>query len=114
MALGRLLHVMGETIKVAAALAVLLVIGAVVAGVILATKHSNANVSAITPSKYRAARFGMRESEVRRLLGKPEHTETISVQGLGTEDCWDYGVLATKSTYRFCFHAGRLVAKHRY
>ena len=66
----------------------------------------------VTKKKVKQVKLGDTKREVRALLGKPENSDRMEVEGMKM-DCWYYGVLAERS-WQFCFNNGKLESKNRY
>lgn len=113
----KIAHGVGSTIKWTIRIIVLFIlIGVVVAiiGIGSAANKSEKSSQQVTPAKYSQVHNGMTQSELQGLLGKPERTDTSEISGLGSLNCWYYGILAQSGTYQFCFDNGRLNYKARY
>jgi outer membrane protein assembly factor BamE (lipoprotein component of BamABCDE complex) len=107
---------LGRTVKWALILGALVIVILVIVALVSlgnAGQKSEKSARQVSPAKYAAVKQGMRKSQVRAILGRPESTDQTQVSGL-TEECWYYGVLAASATYQFCFSNGRLDVKARY
>jgi hypothetical protein len=110
---GRVVRGVGTTIKwtvILGALALIALVVAVIVGVVHEVNKSEKNSRQVSPAKYAQVKVGMTRGRIRRLLGKPEDTNSIQSNGFA-EECWTYGVLARSGTYEFCFEKGRLTTK---
>jgi hypothetical protein len=107
-------RLVGKIIKWAVIATVLVVVAGVVAVVVGLGKAADKSEK----SSHRAAleiahiRRGMSAAHVRRLLGKPDDTETYR-EGGSREVCWYYGSLLSSKEYEFCFRHWRLYSKSR-
>jgi outer membrane protein assembly factor BamE (lipoprotein component of BamABCDE complex) len=115
-AVGTLFRGLGKALKWTLILGSLLIVVAVIA--VMASLGSAANESEKSASQVTAATYaqihnGQSKAEVRGVLGNPENTDTTNVKGLGSNDCWYYGVLA-KQTTQICFQNGNVDYKAQY
>ena len=109
-------RVLGFGVKWTLMLGGLLILVAVIAGIVALVQASNSSNKAagrITPRVYREVTLGETPVAVRKLLGKPERTDTVTISGL-TVNGWSYGMLSSGSTFRFCFSNGKLAFKSRF
>ena len=100
----KIAHGVGSTIKWTIRIIVLFIlIGVVVAiiGIGSAANKSREELAAGHASQVLAGSQRMTQSELQGLLGKPERTDTSEISGLGSLNCWYYGILAQSGTYQF-------------
>ncbi len=82
------------------AIGVALTVVAIVAAVLLATRHQgSARAAAATPAQFAAVRAGMTPQDVKKVLGKT------------SRKCWYYGPSAAAD--EICFENGKVVSTHR-
>src|SRR5262245_13977447 len=104
-AVGTLFRGLGKALKWTLILGSLLIVVAIIAALASlgnAANESEKSASQVTRANYAQVHNGQSQADVRGVLGNPEDTDTTNVKGLGSSDCWYYGVLA-KQTTQICF-----------
>jgi outer membrane protein assembly factor BamE (lipoprotein component of BamABCDE complex) len=109
-------HGIGKTIKwIFLTIAGLIVVGVVISLISVgsAVNHSQQSLQQVTPNKLSMVHNGYTESQVQKIIGRPEHTQRLQDQGLGTTDYWYYGSLADR-TVQLVFDNGHLTGINQY
>jgi hypothetical protein len=66
--------------------------------------------SQLSAAEFLNLRVGTPRDTVRAVVGEPEGSHRVSIEGLEI-DCWYYGVAGATGSYQLCFAAGRLRSK---
>jgi len=107
---------LGKVVKwllIVGVLILVIVILVALAGLGNAADESEKSSEQVTPARYAQIQDGDSQSDVRKVLGDAEDTDTSKVQGLGKSVCWYYGVLAQRTT-QICFQSGKVDYKAQY